>query len=72
MRRDQLRYRCFQARCIDWATIEFDVEVRGDTAQLLFVGATDPIRMLHGGERERRCFQGLVWLGGPIVGCCRA
>ena len=70
MRRDQAGHRLLQTFWIDCPTIEFDVEMRRDTAQFLLVGATDPVRMLHGGQRERRTLESRVWL--PIDGCCGA
>ena len=32
--------------------VEFDVEVGGDPAELLILAATDPVGVLHGGQRE--------------------
>ena len=53
MRRDEIGHRPFQPLRIYCPAVEFDVEVGRDTAEFLFVGSADPIRVLHGGQRER-------------------
>ncbi len=53
---DEIGYRPLQPVRIDCPTIEFDVEVGCHPAQFLFVGSADPVRVLHGSQRERRVF----------------
>ena len=46
---------CFlQTNGVDIGAVEFDVEVRGDTAELLLTVAADPHRVRDGSQREGR------------------
>ncbi len=56
MCRDEVGHRTLQAPgiyslCIE--TIEFNVDMGRDAAELLLIGAAYPVRMLHGGQWER-------------------
>ena len=50
-RSDAARFHRVRIYCL---TVEFDVQMGRDTAKLLLIGSADPIRVLHGGQRERR------------------
>jgi hypothetical protein len=49
----QLGRRTTEPVVIDSATVEFDVQVARDAAELLITLAADPHGVLHGGQRER-------------------
>ena len=53
MRGNELGHRPLQAPGIYVPTVEFDIQMRRDTTQLLLIGAADPVSVLHGSQRKR-------------------
>ncbi|SHS97137.1 Uncharacterised protein [Mycobacteroides abscessus subsp. abscessus] len=50
----QALYRSLESVGIDCSSVEFDVQVCRYPTELLILRSADPVRVLHGGQRERR------------------
>ena len=52
---------------IDCATVEFDVQVRGNATELLILRTANPVGVLHGGQREGLILRRALRVGGRDV-----